>query len=537
MKRYILAAFIVTMSAGPATAAGEVRLSLKEAIKMAVENNLDVKAELYNPASAVADIYKFQGIYDPLLSALVDYKDANTQIANRVTTGGASISRQRNADLNAGLSQLLSSGGSVGASFNNTWNHNNFGIGNLNNYYKSDVTVSFTQPLLKNFGRETTELNINVARFSKEGALDQFRTKLLATVSQVESQYYQLYSLRKNLESKRTSLELAETILKNTQAQVKAGVLPAMEILNAQFGVATQQKNLIDAERALKDQVDALRLLLQMEGAGDIVPTDTPFKDDYAIDEGQSVQRALNERPDLKQLRVALQTSELQSRVARNQTLPQLDFTAGAAFTGLSENYNRDLERVGSGQYPIWSAGLQFTYPLGNDAAKNDYIKSKIKVDQTRTQIRSLEESIANNVRTAARAVRSGYLQLDVTQRGSAYAEEVLQAFIKKQKVGLATTKDVLDVLNNLVTAQANEIQAVAGYNSAIVNLWATTGELLQREGITTGEKEADSLYDKSRAGNGMNGSGAMLRSWGEQIVTNVTPAKQEQQAPAATLP
>ena len=62
MKRYILAAFIVTMSAGPATAAGEVRLSLKEAIKMAVENNLDVKAELYNPASAVADIYKFKAV-------------------------------------------------------------------------------------------------------------------------------------------------------------------------------------------------------------------------------------------------------------------------------------------------------------------------------------------------------------------------------------------------------------------------------------------------------------------------------------------
>jgi len=97
------------------------------------------------------------------------------------------------------------------------------------------------------------------------------------------------------------------------------------------------------------------------------------------------------------------------------------------------------------------------------------------------------------------RAVHSGYLQLDVTARGRTYAEEVMQAFIKKQKVGLATTKDVLDELNNLVTAQGNEIQAVSDYNKAIVSLWKVTGELLEREGITLGEKDADSLYDKNR--------------------------------------
>jgi outer membrane protein TolC len=315
----------------------------------------------------------------------------------------------------------------------------------------------------------------------------------------VKSQYYQLYSLRKNLEVKRTSLNLVETILKNTNAQVKAGVLPSMEILNAEFGVASQQKNLIDAERALKDQVDNLRVLLQLQDVTDIVPTDTPYRENYSVDENQAIQLALASRPDLRQQRVTLKTSELQSRVARNQTLPELDFNASAAFTGLDNNYNRDLERVGSGRYPIWIAGLKLTYPIGNDSAKNDYIKSKLAVAQNKTQVKSLEETISRDVRIAVRAVRSGYLQLDVTARGRAYAEEVLQAYIKKQKVGLATTKDVLDELNNLVTAQGNEIQAVTDYNNAIVNLWKSTGELLDREGITLGEKEADSLYDKNR--------------------------------------
>ncbi|HEY6874114.1 MAG TPA: TolC family protein [Geobacteraceae bacterium] len=501
MKRYLMALVLVMACAGESSAQEGVRqLTLKEAIKMAVERNLDVQAELYNPASAEADIHKYQGIYNPLLTLLANYQDSSTLSANSFVSGGAPVIRQRSSTYNAGVSQLIPTGGTVGAAFNNSWNHNNFGSpGAINNYFQSNVTLSFSQPLLKNFGRENTELAINVARFSKEGSLEQFKSRLLDIISQVKTQYYQLYSLRENLEVKKTSLNLAETILNNTQAQVKAGVLPAMEILNAQFGVATQQKNLIDAERALRDQVDALRLLLQLNDVADIVPTDTPFRGNYPVDEAQEIKLALVSRPDLRQQRVTLKSNELQSRVARNLTLPELDFTGSAAFTGLANTYSRDLDRVGSTQYPIWIAGLQLTYPIGNDSAKNDYIKSRLKVDQSKTQVASLEESIAKDVRTAARAVRSGYLQLDVTAKGRAYAEEVLQAYIKKQKVGLATTKDVLDELNNLVTARGNEIQAVTDYNNAIVSLWRATGALLEREGITISGKEADSLYDKNR--------------------------------------
>ncbi len=499
MKRYCIALGLVVALAGVARAeGGTVNLTLQDAVKQAVEKNLDVRAELYNPAAAEADIHKFKGIYNPLLSLFTNYQDSATQTANRVTTGGEPIERQRSIAFNAGLSQLVPSGGTASLTFDNNWNHNNFGFGNLTNYFQSTASLSFFQPLLRNFGRETTELNISVAQFSKEGSLEQFKTRLLDIISQVRTQYFQLYNARENLEVKKTSLELAETILKNTQAQVKAGVLPAFEVLNAQFGVATQQKNLIDAERAVKDQVDTLRLLLQID-ATDIIPVDTPLQDAYAVDEAQSIQLALAERPDLRQQRVALRTSELQSRVARNQTLPQLDLTASAAFSGLESTYNRDLERVGSGRFPAWAAGLQFAYPIGNDAAENDYIKSKLKVDQTKTQVRSLEETISRDVRTAARAVSSSYKQLDVTARGRAYAEEVLQAYIKKQKVGLATTKDVLDELNNLVTAKGNQIQAVTDYNNAITALWKATGELLDREGVRMSAKEADDLYGRSK--------------------------------------
>jgi outer membrane protein TolC len=185
--------------------------------------------------------------------------------------------------------------------------------------------------------------------------------------------------------------------------------------------------------------------------------------------------------------------------VARKQTLPDVLFTASVAPTGFGEQYGRDLERLGSNKYPIWGVGLQLSYPLGNRAAENDYIKSKLRVGQSKTQIRSLEESIANDVRTAARFVDSSYKQIDVTHRGRAYAEERLNAFMKKNAVGLATTKDVLDVENDLVTAKGNEVKALAAYNNAICQLWKVTGELLDRQGIKVSVSDADRLYETNK--------------------------------------
>jgi outer membrane protein len=490
---------VVGMSGNLNAQENSVNLTLKQAIQMAVEKNLDLKAELYNPAAAEADIRKNKGIYDPLLNLLLNYQETNTQSASAYTSG-TPVSRQRIFDYNAGISQLIPFGGSFGISFNNTWYRNNSDPARfLTDYYNSDVSLYFSQPLLKNFGTEATELNIQVAKFGKEGALEQFRAKLTDIVAQVRNQYFLLYSLREYLEVRKTSLALAERILSDTRAQVKAGVLPAMEILNSEFGVATMQKNLIDAERALKDQVDSLRLLLQLPVGKEIVPVDTPYHEQYVIDEDAAIRKALAERPELKQLRITRKTGELQSRVARNQTLPDVSLVLNASLTGLGPEYNRALDRVVSGKYPIWGGGLQFTYPLGNRTAENEYIKSKIRVEQTTAQIKSLEESVANDVRFAVRALEAGYKQLDVTERGSAYSEERLNAYMKKNKVGLATLKDVLDVQNDMVSAKGNRIRAIAEYNIAITALWKASGELLEREGIVVSEKDGDALYEKNR--------------------------------------
>lgn len=474
-----------------------LHLTLKDAIRMAVERNLEVRAELYNPAMGEADIRLNRGIYDPLLTLSADYQESTTQPAS-IFLSGARISRQKNLSANAGISQLVPTGGTIGLFFDNLWNRNNSDIsrGFLDEYWQTDLAISYSQPLLKNFGKEATELGIAVAVNSKTASLDQFRSRLIDVVTRTRTAYFLLYSLRENLEAKKTALTLANKILDDTRGRVKAGVLPAMETLNAEFGVSTREKERIDAEKLLQDQMDAMRVLLQTGGTSELVPVDQPAREDYPVDEAAAIRRALAERPDLKAQKLNIQTLDLQTRVAHNRTLPDLTFSASAALTGLGRDYSRDLDNVSSGDYPVWGLGLHFTYPLGNREAQNDFIKSRLKTEQARIQLKNLEDNVRTEVSTAIRGIRANFLQLEVADRGLAYAEERMRAYIKKNEVGLATTKEVVDVQNDLVAAQANRIRAQAEYNIALAQFWKVTGETLEHEGITFSGKEADALYD-----------------------------------------
>jgi outer membrane protein TolC len=483
--------FAVSASALDAT----LSLTLKESIRRGVEKNLDVRAELYNPAQFEADINRNRAIYDPLFSARTSY---NGTTASSSTTVGTGTDGTQSFLLDSSLSQLFWSGATASIGFNNAYTNNTSGLSGtsatLHRYWQSSLGLTVSQPLLKNFGREDTEVTINVSRLAKSASIDHFNSRLEGMVAQVRNEYFKLFSLREQLEVQKVALELSRKILSETRSRVKAGVLPAMETLNAEFSATTREKELIDAEKAVSDQMDVLRLLLQISEKGDILTLDLPGRDPFPVDEGQALKRAMS-RPDIREQLRNLEIAELQTRVFGNRTKPDLSLSGSAALSGLDRSYSRNLEKVGSAESPSWGIGLVFTYPLGNNAAENDYRKSRLKSEQTRLQIRSLEEVAAKDVKAAIRSISTGFKQLDVADRGRAYAEERLKAFIRKNEVGLATTKDVMDVENDLVAAKNNQILAAVNYTNAITGFWLVTGELLEREGVRVNDSEADALY------------------------------------------
>ena len=467
-----------------------LELTLRDAVRMAAERNLDVRAELYNPAQYEADINRSRAIYDPLFKGDAGYSDTRSptvSVNSPVTVSGEAL------QLSSSLSQLFWSGGTASLSFSAPFNNTS-----VADYWRPGLGITLEQPLLKNAGREVTEAGITISRLSKFASLEKFNSKLQSIVAQVRTEYFRLYSLREQVQVKNVSLGLARKILDETRARVAAGVLPAMEILNAEFGTVSREKELIDAEKAVSDQVDVLRVLLQLEGGRELITADSPGREKLTVDEADLLKRALN-RQDIRELKRNLEIAELQSRVNDNRIRPDLVLSAATSLTGQDSSLLRSMEKMASFDNPAWSLGLTMTYPIGNNAAENDYRKSRLKLEQVALQIRVVEESALNEVRSAVRGVVTGFKQIDVADRGRTFAEERLRAFIKKNEVGLATTKDVLDVENDLAAAKSSQISAVVDYNNAITRLWLVSGTLLEREGIHIVESTADRLYTRVR--------------------------------------
>ncbi len=471
---------IVLLCAFPISAAGAetLTLSVGDTVRMAVERNLGLQVATYSPAIAETGIRKARAIYDPLLSALVDHQGSNLQAAPQ----SFFVDRQRNFQFDASISRLLPSGATTSLSFNNFWSRDNLGLP-ASRFARPQLVLSFSQPLLQGLGREVTERGITTADDATDSALADWTQQALNTAATARNQYLALVKARETLATRQASLALAREVQAQNEGRVAAGVLAAYQLQDSRLGVLQARKNLLDAKRAEDDAADQLRATLHIE-AGTAIATTPPPPGTPEVSETDALRTAMRRRPDIVKARVAVHTAEFNEKVSRNLALPSLALQGSGGITGLDRSYGNAFGDMSGAKYPNWSVGLSFSVPIGNNSARADVAANRMIASQARTMLAATEESAALEVRTALRALTSAHEQIGVTEQGVTAAEVLMDSYLKRQQLGLATTKDVLDVSAGLTQARENLTAARADYQTAFTNLWKATGELLDRQGI-----------------------------------------------------
>ena len=469
---------IALLSAGSghcATAPDKLNLSRASAIEMAIRRNLDVRNEALNSSMAEKDVARSRGMYNPVLTASA----GRTASSFPGETFGTTTT---NASL--GLTQSLPTGGSISAATQSGYTNADQELSGIpSKSWQSSAGITISQPLLKNAGRETTELSITLAANTMQDSLERFRSYVTDTVLSVITSYNHLYTLRQTLESKLAALKSAQNLLD----EVKKGKPTAkqrLEVANVEYAISQKRKELVDAERNVRDQEAGFRYLIGLETRTQIIPTDPPARNEPPETEDEAIKSALELRPDLKQLRLALKSSELQERVARHQSLPDLSVTASGGFSGVAGAVGSTYQQIGEGKGKYWSAGVQLSVPLGNTAAENDYRKSRIRTEQTQNQIKALQWRIRNDVEADMRALISVRLQMQTAENSLRYAEQRREEYLKHTRAGASTVQDVINAENDLTSARNAHLDAAEAFAYAVAKLWRDTGNLLDREGV-----------------------------------------------------
>jgi len=201
------------------------------------------------------------------------------------------------------------------------------------------------------------------------------------------------------------------------------------------------------------------------------------------------VRRALAERTDLIRARKEIQNTETNITLSKNETLPDLRLQAnyltdaaggtrllreggfpgtivGQQITG----FGSVLGQLLSADFPTWTLGVTFSYPLGNSTAEANLTRARLERDQANARLRTLEVGTVREVRQAAWRLEQNQQRIETTQLARELAEQRLDAEQKRFEVGMSTSFLVIQAQRDLAIARNQELQALLDTQLSVVN-------------------------------------------------------------------
>jgi outer membrane protein TolC len=347
---------------------------------------------------------------------------------------------------------------------------------------------------------------IRVRARAYEASRADFEAELSRQVRAVIEGYWAQYLAAQQVRVQEESLTLAKKLLEEAEAGVSVGTQPPLAVSQAEAQVALRTEELLAAQNRLATAANQLKRLLGTDEAlAQRLPlqlADRPTVVARDFDEESSVAAALEQRAELRAQKGKVQAAELTRRITRNQTLPELNFVGTVGVEGLagraSDNgFSSDpidpmfigrledaIDQAGQGDFYRYEAGVTLRYPLGNRTAKARATRSELELSQTQARLRGLTQEVGVEVRNSIGTLRTAVLRIEAARRAREFAQQSLTTGQERYKVGLATTREVLELQRDNTEAASSFEQALVDYQNSFAEVLRVRGELLSSYGV-----------------------------------------------------
>jgi outer membrane protein len=487
-------------------------LSLKDVTKLALQNNLDIAIQDTNEQASQQKIIAAFGNYDPSLNgnlSLSSSKQANTVSYQSSTSGTTNTNKTLSWDYS--YRQNFRTGGNLSASWSDSRTATNQATYNFNPSYSSRASISYTQPLMRNFRIDSNRGNIKIANLDLKSTDSQFKQKVTDTISNIQSQYWDLVSAIRDYEIKRNSVRLGQITLRDNRKKVAVGTLAQISITEAQADLAQRELNLFSSEESILRQENALRQLISNNRNAEIwtkviVPTDTPDFREYKVELQTAVETALKNRPELEQLDIQVNQLDINLQMTQNSRKWQMDLTgsfgsngnAGSpnvttvSVQGVPTQYQSQIDpsqigglatsykNVFTGGATNWSLKLAVNVPLKNRSTDSQFAQQQINKRKMLMQRKSQEQSIQVEIRNAIQKLDTNRKQVETAKFGRQLSEEQLAGEVKRNEAGLSENFRVLDRQNQLAQAEFTYLTNLINYKKSVISLQKSMYTLLE---------------------------------------------------------
>jgi len=488
-------------------------LTLDDAVKFALERNLDIAVQRLNPQLQDIAIASALAFYSPSLTSSIARSSQVGTPSNQLqlSSGGKGVTQDQIA-YNGGVTQNLRWGGAtLAATLNNNRFESDSNNALFNPQFNSLWSAVFTQPLLRGFRIDAQRRQLLITRVNRDISEVQVRAAVTNTVANVRNAYWDYVYTTQSVEVARQSLDLATKLVQDNQTRVEIGTMAPIDVVQAQAEQAVRRQALVTAEsnRRTAELVLKRQIVSGTEDptwAATLDPIERPEFRPEPIDMESALRRALSERTDLAVARKTIENNGTTLRFLRNQTLPDVDAQVtyglqgigglqqvrpnsgvlGSQITtvipgGLSDAFRSLLDR----NYPRWTVALNIAYPLGTSTQDAAVARARVQLSQVEAQIKQIELQVATEVTNAAVQLGNAAEAVQAAQAAQELSQRRLEAEQSKFEVGLSTNYFVVQAQRDMNDASNSELRAVLNYRKAVVEFERLQQTTLQSANIT----------------------------------------------------
>lgn len=482
-----------------------VRMKLRDLIQLAAINSLDVRVAGYQPAIDEARVQEAEGRFDPTLFSNINFATQTllTPSVNNPSFGFSPDSRNdfQTLQFQGGIRQQLLNGAQMQLQYAST---QVFRSGTLQPdfgaaTYENGLTFQITQPLLQNFGTEVNTARITVARNTHRVSALDFRIALEKQLAEIEDAYWQLVQAERELAIQETLYQQSIDTARLLQAR---GIHDVTRVILGQTNAALRQREstLVDARFRIKTLSNAIKVRvndpdLPVSSPVVILPDDRPLTTPIPFDLDEQLETALENRAELHQQKIRIDSATIVQRAAKNNLLPQLNLVGSAGVKGADGSFGHSLGNAFTdAQAQEYAIGFQFEIPIGNREARAIYARTTLQRQQAIEQYRKLIEQVCQEVKDAHDQVYSAWERMGATRQAVFAGRESLEAIVEEETVEQKPlTPDFinrkLQAQEVLAQAAREDARAESDYNSAIAALERAKGTILKYDNVIMKEE------------------------------------------------
>ena len=476
---------------------GPLKITITEAILLCLENNRSLVVQRLNPAIQQTAEEQERAVFDPAINADVS---AGRVKGERLARSG-SETEDFTTDTAEGiiaLEQYFPTGTTVALEAGSAMNDSSLYD---SRFYDSRLGMTVTQALLRGFGTDVNLARLRQARLDTRMSEYELRGFTESLVAEVERTYWDYALARRQIEIVEESLKVARQQLNETRELIDVGRLAKSELAAVQAEVAAQEQALIEA-RANKESI-RLQLLRLLNPAGpgiwqrELDLIHQPTLPEIKLEDVELyVAVSKRMRPVLNEARLEILRGDLELVKTQNGLLPLMDLFITLGKSGYADSFGESVSNIKKDNYDAL-AGIKFNYPVFNRDAEALHRRAQLTQEQAQKSLENLSQLVEVDVRTAYIEVNRTKQQIAASSATRMFNEEKLRTETEKLRVGKSTSFLVAQAQRDLLVSRIAEVQALANYLKALIDLYRQDGSLLERRRISAPGREPVKLSAK----------------------------------------